>query len=146
MIIEMPAYKTYREGKEIYSIDMMLAYTNLYTTREVTLKLYELGPQLDELVWGKKSPRQVMATKTGEDWDRIKHANLSYPILTTEDGKIIDGYHRVGRATMEKHTTIKAYVIPDAMMKKCLLVDNGDVGEVQSWPVYKMIESFVAEM
>ena len=142
----MPAYKTYREGKEIYSVDMMLAYTNLYTTRKVMLKVFELGPQLDELVWGKNSPRQVMAKKTGEDWDRIKHANLSYPILITEDGKIIDGYHRVCRATMDNHTTIKAHVIPDAIMKKCLLVDNGDVGEVQSWPVYKMIELFVEEL
>ncbi len=35
------------------------------------------------------------------------NANLDYPIILAEDGRIMDGHHRVIKALMEKKKTIK---------------------------------------
>jgi hypothetical protein len=43
---------------------------------------------------------------------RVKDADLSYPIIQAPDGWIMDGLHRVAKAILEGHTTIKAVRLP----------------------------------
>ena len=38
----------------------------------------------------------------------VNDADLSYPILLNEDGGIIDGKHRLAKAILDGHKTIKA--------------------------------------
>ena len=38
----------------------------------------------------------------------ILDADMSYPIILDEDGKVFDGRHRIARALLEEHGTIKA--------------------------------------
>jgi hypothetical protein len=41
-------------------------------------------------------------------YKRIENADLSYPIILAADGYICDGWHRVAKAILLGHTTIKA--------------------------------------
>ena len=43
---------------------------------------------------------------------RMQEADLSYPIIQAPDGWIMDGYHRIAKAILEGHTTIKAVRLP----------------------------------
>ena len=38
----------------------------------------------------------------------IQQADLSYPIILSADGKVMDGMHRVAKAKLLNHLTIKA--------------------------------------
>jgi hypothetical protein len=42
----------------------------------------------------------------------VREADLSYPIIMNQDGSIIDGRHRVARAILEGHQTIKTRRFP----------------------------------
>jgi hypothetical protein len=48
----MPSFKTYRDDKNIYSVDMMLAYVNSHKHSVIKLKIEELIPQLEANIWG----------------------------------------------------------------------------------------------
>jgi hypothetical protein len=43
---------------------------------------------------------------------RVRDADLNYPIIQAPDGWIMDGLHRVAKAILEGHTTIKAVKLP----------------------------------
>lgn len=42
----------------------------------------------------------------------VMEADLSYPIIVDEWGQPIDGRHRIAKALLEGHTTIKAVRVP----------------------------------
>lgn len=43
----------------------------------------------------------------------VNEADLSHPIIVDQWGTILDGRHRIVKALMEGHTTIKAVKVPD---------------------------------
>ena len=103
----MPNFKTYNHNKNIYSVDMMLSYINLYGHPIVKMPIEKFIPQLNENVWGEWSPMDVIkkidSKKYKKDAELIKRANLEYPIIVS--GKhIVDGYHRLSKAYIEKKT------------------------------------------
>lgn len=60
--------------------------------------------ELDFTVWeGAPTVREVV-----EHARRIMEADLSYPIIVSADGWIMDGCHRLAKAFMEGRETIKA--------------------------------------
>jgi hypothetical protein len=38
----------------------------------------------------------------------IQEADLKYPIILSSDGRVMDGMHRIAKAILENHKTIKA--------------------------------------
>lgn len=40
--------------------------------------------------------------------NRVKSADLEWPIVLSPEGCILDGYHRICKAIIERHNTIKA--------------------------------------
>lgn len=49
---------------------------------------------------------------------RVKRADLKYPIIIHRDGKVVDGYHRITKAILEGKEWLRAYridvlLIPD---------------------------------
>jgi hypothetical protein len=107
-----------------------------------TVKLRELDVpvvdfKIDDLVWNfdlplwdkdgtddwNLTPREVINKIAGSTahQNRVAQADLQYPILLTEkDGKwlIIDGAHRLVKAFEAGHTTIKAKLFTQEMIKK----------------------------
>jgi hypothetical protein len=69
--------------------------------------------------------------KYASDAERIKKANLSYPIIVTGSAtkqsiqhRIIDGYHRTSKAALKGQTEMKVYVMDAPLLRKFLL--DGD--------------------
>ena len=147
----MPGLKTYTDGKNIYSVDMMLAYVNSFDHPVVKLPMEDLLPQLEQDVWG-WSPSTVLAKmdakKYSENAARIRGADLSYPIFVTgaatsalQRHTILDGYHRVAKASLEGKTDIQAYVFDAPLMRKFILNSDANFVQVhQHTPVYEILE------
>jgi len=107
----MPPFKTYSDEKNIYSVDMMMAYVNLFKPKTVDFDIQENLWQIEQPVWGDYSPLDVLQNpekkKYAENIKRIRDADLSYPIFITSKDQIIDGYHRVLKAVRKKEKTVK---------------------------------------
>lgn len=134
--------RTFSDGIHTYSVDMMFAYINLFNP-----KVTEINPEayqfvLDYKGWGlwnsnvRFSPKDVLASpkKYKYDYDRIMSEDLKYPIIIS-NGNIVDGVHRLTRATMLKKTTMRAYIFPNDLLEK-FRINSHDVKE------YQLIELF----
>lgn len=77
----------------------------------VAVRLDELNI-LDEVVWF-GGPKDVLPTvrRVAERARDIFAAELSYPIIMTADGAILDGAHRIARAYLQGVSTLPAVVI-----------------------------------
>lgn len=143
----MPNFKTYSDEKNIYSVDMMMAYVNLNKLSIQKLSIEENLWQLEQPVWGDYSPSNVLKNpekkKFAENIQRIKAADLSYPIFVTSKHQIIDGYHRVLKAIKQKEKTIKAYVFEPSLMKKFIINKELDYPAVhQKMQIHEILELY----
>ena len=132
----MPNFKTYHNNKNIYSVDMMLCYIKTHGHQKQKLPIEEFLPQLKEKVWTPWSPMDVIEKphlkKYKEDVERIEKANLAYPVIVTGKHTIVDGYHRIAKAYLEKKTHIDAYVFDSELMNKFILDKNMDIRKVHN--------------
>jgi hypothetical protein len=128
----MPTYHIYSrccftktDKPYIYSVDMMLAYVNLFKHPVVKLDIQKVLPQLKEKLWDDFSPMDVLENPTKKahvpHMTRIENADLSYPIFVTSEHNIIDGAHRITKAFMQDKQVIHAYVFNKALMKKFVI-------------------------
>lgn len=67
---------------------------------------------LDEVVWFDVGDRAALMDRptvraVATHSERITGADLSYPVLLSSDGLLMDGMHRLARAWMEGRDTIK---------------------------------------
>jgi hypothetical protein len=143
----MPNFKTYSDEKNIYSVDMMMAYVNLNKVKAETISIEENLWQMEQPVWGDYSPSDVLKhpdkKKYAENIQRIRKADLTYPIFVTSKHQIIDGYHRFLKAIQKKEKTIKAYVFDASLMKKFILNKELDYPAVhQRMQIHELLELF----
>jgi hypothetical protein len=143
----MPNFKTYSDDKHIYSVDMMMAYVNTNKLKVAKLSIQDNMWQLDQPVWGDYSPTDVLAhpekKKFAENIQRIKHADISFPIFVTSTYQIIDGYHRFLKAVKQNETTIKAYVFDTTLMKKFIVNKELDYPAVhQRLQIHELLELY----
>jgi hypothetical protein len=123
--------RTTSNGKLIYSVDMMLAYVNIFKPLVVKIPLSDIKLDFDFNGWGdgktKISVNDVLANKKkySTDYARIKNADLRYPILMYK-GEILDGVHRYVKAMTLKKKTINAYVFDSRLMKKFIIDTSGN--------------------
>ena len=126
---------------------MMFAYLNSNKHPVETLQLEELEPQLKELVWGDWSPMTVLekmdAKKYSENAERIKKADLSYPIIVTGKHRVVDGFHRLAKAQLEGKKTIKVQVFDAALMRKFLLVKGLDFVKLNEMKIHEVLELYI---
>jgi len=143
----MRTLQTWRDDNNIYSVDMMFAYLNSNKHPVETLQLEELEPQLKELVWGDWSPMTVLekmdAKKYSENAERIKKADLSYPIIVTGKHRVVDGFHRLAKAQLEGKKTIKVQVFDAALMRKFLLVKGLDFVKLNEMKIHEVLELYI---
>lgn len=144
--------QTYSDNNYIYSVDMMFAY--LYFNKMKPTKYIiddNILKNLDYKSWGdpikniKYSPKQVLKNpdKYPEDFERIKKANLKYPIIITEDGNIIDGVHRLTKSVLNNKKYINAYKFNNKLMKKFIIAKKGDWDKVKKMKLYQFIILYI---
>jgi hypothetical protein len=113
---------------------MMLAYVDTHSHPIVKLPIDEFLPQLKVKVWGSWSPMDVIEhmdmKKYKADVERIKNAKLSYPIMLTGKHTIVDGYHRLAKAYLEKKKHIHAYIFETELMNKFIINKDMDFVKV----------------
>ena len=80
---------------------------------QVSLAIEQLG-LLDEVVWF-GGPKNVEPTvrRIAEHARDIMGADLSYPIIVTKAGDVLDGAHRVAKAYLDGTGSVPAIVLDD---------------------------------
>lgn len=148
----MVGYQTFSNNKNIYSVDMMFAYINIFKPKSIKIPISELLKNLEGKSWGDpekkiyysamdviKNPKNK---KYKDDNNRIKKANLNYPIMIDDKNNIIDGVHRLSKAYSQNKKYIKAYVFDKEIMKKFLVNNNGNWKKIDNMEIYQYIELF----
>ena len=132
----MPNFKTWHNNKNIYSVDMMLCYINTQGHQKEKLPIDIFIPQLNEKVWTPWSPMDVIEKphlkKYKDDAERIEKANLAYPVIVTGKHIIVDGYHRIAKAYLEKKKYVDVYIFDSELMNKFILDKNMDFHKVHN--------------
>lgn len=131
---------TYTDNKYIYSVDLMFQYIKTITSNEIKIK--KLLPQLKINDWGDLSPYEIILdkNKSMEHYNRIIKSDLRYPIIINEKYKIIDGMHRLAKAFLNNKTNIKAYIINNKIMKKCIIgAKKGKEWKDSDWNYYESL-------
>jgi len=131
---------TYTDDNFIYLVDLMFMYIKTITSTKI--KLENMLPQLKIKDWGNFSPIEVIKNKSvsPEDYKRIIKADLRYPIIITNDYKIIDGMHRLSKAFLLKKKYVRAYKIDDKTMKKFIISKRkGKKWNKSDWNYYESL-------
>jgi len=123
---------TYGNGTNIYSVDMMFAFVNSNPHQVTRIKVNTLTSKLVHDCWGnpvkkiKFSPMDVIDNpeKYPTDMLQINNATLSFPIIMTEEGHIVDGMHRITKCYLQDIKYIDAYIFNDALMEKFIIGDD----------------------
>lgn len=119
---------TYSNGNKIYSVDMMLAYINIFKPKKEKIEIKNLLKTLEYKGWSKDiknfySPIKVIknSKKFKDEYQRIENSDLRYPIIVTENHVIIDGVHRLSKAYLLNKKTINVYIFDKKLMKKFVI-------------------------
>ena len=97
-------HSTIRDGKRL------VWYTEKLWRQSRDLPPFEIEissiKELDEDCWfGQKKPT---LREIAQHCKKINNASLKYPIILNADGSLMDGGHRLCKAILEGHKTIKA--------------------------------------
>lgn len=144
--------QTFSDDKYLYSVDMMFAYlkNNEHPTTKIMVDDYI--DTLEYSGWGDPSKNIYYSAMDvinnpmvyQDEYKRILRADLSYPIIISADGYIVDGMHRISKAYLEKKPSIRAYVFDEDLMTKFILAGKSiDVWEmVDKMPTYEIIDLY----
>lgn len=139
--------KTYSSNGVIYSVDIMLAYINIFKPKHISVDVSKYADLLEFKGWGNRtirySPNDVLKNpkKYKEDYKRIKEADLSYPIII-DNKTIIDGIHRLTKAILLNKKTLKAYYFDNSLMKKFIIDKSRSWDKVDKMDINEFIEIF----
>lgn len=111
---------TYSDRTGTYSVDSLLAWVNDNHIRCGRLKVKEFLPYVQLDTWGDSSCdptsnlKHFMEDKSTRE--RVLQADLSYPIIVTNDNRVIDGIHRIFKALYEGQETISSIFIDQSVL------------------------------
>ncbi|MCH7392229.1 hypothetical protein [Acinetobacter dispersus] len=91
------------EDTYIWDVHRLVALTNNFVAKKVVLADIQ---ELNEAYW---FPDQYPTTQQIiEHFQLVQDADLSYPIILCAEGRVMDGMHRVAKASLLKQTEILA--------------------------------------
>ncbi len=111
-------------GQELYIWDVhyLLELTKNLTPKTVLLADIQ---ELNEAYW---FPDQYPTTQQIiEHFQLIQDADLSYPIILCAQGRVMDGMHRVAKASLLQHTAIFAVQFEQTPEPDFLNMDEDDL-------------------
>ena len=85
---------------DAWDVDRLIKLTRGFSVKQVPL---ESIWQLDAPHWGTLTPRDL-----ADHVRLLRDTDLSYPIILSTDGRVMDGMHRVVRALIEGRQSIDA--------------------------------------
>jgi len=114
----------FSDDKYEYSIEMMIDYINETNPPTIKLNIKEL---LFNLNWNSLEnnikPIDVIQNikKYKKEYERIKSADIKYPIIIDSNYNIIDGFHRYMKHILEHKRKINVYIFDKAIMKRFII-------------------------
>ena len=121
---------TTSKGKNVYSVDLMFAYINIFKPEIHKINLDSVNYDVNAKSWGDGniSVNDVLQNpkKYKDDYDRINNANLKYPIIMDFKGNIFDGVHRYIKAKKLNKKTIKVYLFNNELLKNFIIDKNSN--------------------
>ena len=98
-------FRPSKQGYYAWDIDRLVALTKDFERQLVDLDSIR---ELDETFWfGDKSDKPTCRAIV-EHIRLIEETDLSFPIILSSDGRVMDGMHRVAKALLEGRETIEA--------------------------------------
>ena len=98
-------FRPLKHGYFAWDIDRLIALTKDFERQWVDLDSIR---ELDETFWfGDKSDKPTCRAIV-EHLRLIEEMDLSYPIILSSDGRVMDGMHRVAKALLEGKEKIEA--------------------------------------
>lgn len=142
---------TYSDSNNIYSVDMMLAYINIFKPKNLIQKvnIQDYTHVLNNKGWGDPTKNIYYSAidvinnpkKYKNEYKKITEANLKYPIIINKHN-IVDGVHRLSKSYLAGKKTIKAYVFDDKLLKKFLVNNKKDFDAVDNLALHEFIAFF----
>ena len=143
------------DDKKIYSIDMMIAYIDIFSPEYEKIDMNRMKSYLDTKAWydsDKKiyySPKELL-NHPKKDTDkflqhhmkRITNSDLKFPISIYKN-EIIDGYHRLTKSYLLNKKIIKVYKFNDKIMNNFVVNAKHDYNYVGNMRVYEYIKLFI---
>lgn len=129
---------------------MMFVYIRKHKLPEVYARVSDLTYQLKHNTWTnsdktvKYSPMSVITNPESNpmEYKKIMTVDLSYPIIITTDGIIIDGMHRLSRSFIEKKEHITAYMFDSKLLHKFIIAKKDEWQKVHSMTIYDFINLY----
>ena len=98
-------FRPSRQGYYAWDVNRLVALTKNLERRRVRLDSIR---EIDENFWfGDKNDKPTCRAVV-EHARLIQEADLSFPIILSSDGRVMDGMHRVAKAVLERRDTIEA--------------------------------------
>ncbi len=92
------------DGFYAWDVDRLVELSREFETKEIAVESIR---ELDESRWFDKNDPPTCRDLI-EHYRLIQEADLSYPIILSEEGRVMDGMHRVAKAVLEGRETIDA--------------------------------------
>ena len=89
----------------IWDCDRLVALSERLPRRTIPLNSIR---ELDEAYWRQEGEAHLTCRELVEHLRLIQAADLNYPIILSADGRVMDGMHRVMKATLEHLEVIGA--------------------------------------
>jgi hypothetical protein len=93
------------DGFDAWDVDRLIAFSDGLPVEKVAI---DAIAEVDTAYWfqGPDQPATVRAVV--DHYALLQEVDLSYPIILSPDGRVLDGMHRVARALLERRTFVSA--------------------------------------
>ena len=106
-------------GLDAWDVDRLILLSEGLPVKEVALD--SIG-EVDTNYWFGYGPNVPTVRRVVDHFRLIQEVDQSYPIILGSDGRVMDGMHRIARALLDGHASIRAVqfkVQPDPDFKNC---------------------------
>ena len=121
-VIHHTSINTYTDLTGSYNIDSVFEWVNENREKCVQLNVNDFLTYVQLDTWGDPTEEPISNLqrfmKNKAQKKRVLSADLSYPIIVTNDNKIIDGIHRLFKALYQGHETISSIFIDQSLLQK----------------------------
>jgi hypothetical protein len=107
-----------QDGLDAWDVDNLIAASTDLPVKEVALDSIK---DVDTDFWFTFGPDPTVR-RIIDHIRFIQEVDVSYPIILGSDGRVMDGMHRIARAILDDHTTIRAVqfvVEPEPDYRNC---------------------------
>ena len=133
-----------RQRFDAWDVERLVALSKGLPVEEVAL---ETIADVDSDYWFNPGP-EPSVRRVIEHMRLVRDVDLSYPIVLGVDGRVMDGMHRIARAILDGHSTIRAVqftVQPEPDYRDCMpdeLPTSHVVAFVGAWFVHRRPTSY----